>query len=49
MTCHLMLVAEVDCTSSHQPVLIPRDTTQVKNVQAKNRQKLRLTHDACTN
>ena len=43
------LVAEVDCTSSHQPVLNPRDTTQVKNVQAKNRQKLRLTHDALYN
>ena len=43
------MVAEGDCTNYHQPVLIPRDTTQIKNIQARNRQKFRLTHDALYN
>lgn len=43
------MVAEVDCTSCHQPVLTPRDVTQIKNIQARNRQKFRLTHDALYN
>ena len=43
------MVAEADCANYHQPVLVPRDTTQVKNVQARNRQLFRLTHDALYN
>lgn len=43
------MVAEVDCTYYHQPVLILRDTTQIKNLQARNRQKFQLTHDALYN
>ena len=33
----------------HQPVLMPRNPKQVKNVQASQRQSLRLTHDALYN
>ena len=43
------MVAEADCANYHQPVLVPRDTTQVKNVQARNRQLSRLTHDGLYN
>ena len=43
------MVAEVDCTSCHQPVLIPRDITQIKNLQARTKQKFQLTHDALYN
>ena len=43
------MVAEVDCTNVHQSVLLPRDTTQIKNLQARNRRKLRLTHDSLYN
>ena len=42
------MVAEADCANYHQPVLVPRDTTQI-NVQARNRQLFRLTHDALYN
>lgn len=43
------MVAEVDCANFHQPVLLPRDTTQIRNLQARNRQKFRLTHDSLYN
>ena len=43
------MVAEADCANYHQPVLVSRDTTQVKNVQARNRQLFRLIHDALYN
>ena len=43
------MVAEADCANFHQPVLVPRDVTQVKNMQARSRQKFRLTHDALYN
>lgn len=43
------MVAESDCMSHHQPVLVPRNVKQVKNIQAKIREKFRLTHDALYN
>ena len=37
------------CTPQHQPVLKPRNSKQISNVQAKERQTVRLTHDAIYN
>ena len=42
-------VSKSDCPLLHQPVLIPRNRKQVANMQAKLRQKIRLTHDALYN
>ena len=37
------------CPLEHQPVLIPRNSKQVSNMQALQRQKIRLSHDALYN
>lgn len=37
------------CSSSLQSVLLPRNVKQVRNAQAQERQKVRLTHDALYN
>ena len=42
-------IAKNDCLPEHQPVLKPKNVKQISNVQAKNRQKYRLTHDALYN
>ena len=42
-------VAKGDCQPQHQPVLKPRNTKQISNLQAKERQRFRLTHDALYN
>ena len=34
------------CSLEHQPVLVPRNSKQVSNMQALQRQKIRLSHDA---
>ena len=39
-------IAKNDCLPEHQPVLKPKNVKQISNVQAKNRQKYRLIHDA---
>ncbi len=41
--------SEIDCQPQHQPVLKPRNTKQISNMQAWERQKFRLTHDALFN
>ena len=42
-------VAKGDCQPQYQPVLKPRNTKQVSNMQARERQKFRLSHDALYN
>ena len=42
-------IAKNDCLPEHQPVLKPKNVKQISNVQAQNRQKYRLTHDALYN
>ena len=42
-------IAGSSCHDQHQPVLKPRNTKQVANIQSKNRQKFRLSHDALYN
>ncbi len=37
------------CSNEHQPVLIPRNRKQVSNMQALQRQKVRLSHDGIYN
>ena len=37
------------CSLEHQPVLVPRNSKQVSNMQALQRQKIRLSHDAMYN
>ena len=38
-----------NCSSLHQPVLIPRDMKQIRNTQSKQRQLFRLTHGVLFN
>ena len=42
-------IAINDCRGDHQPVLKPRNCRQIANLQFKERQRLRLTHDALYN
>lgn len=42
-------ITKNDCLPEHQPVLKPKNVKQISNVQAKNRQNFRLTHDALYN
>ena len=42
-------VSKSDCPLEHQPVLVPRSSKQVANMQALQRQKTRLSHDALYN
>ena len=42
-------IAKGNCKPHHQPVLQPRNTKQLSNAQARERQNLRLTHDALYN
>lgn len=42
-------IAENNCAPAYQPILNPRNTKQVANVQANQRKKFRLTHDALFN
>ena len=42
-------IATNDCGGDHQPVLNPRNSKQIANMQFKERQKFRLTHDALYN
>ena len=43
------MVADSKCSPDKQPVLIPRNPKQISNLQAKERQSTRLTHDALYN
>jgi hypothetical protein len=43
------VIAENDCVPALQPVSNPRNTKQVANIQANERKKFRLTHDALYN
>jgi hypothetical protein len=43
------VIAEIDCVPALQPVSNPRNTKQVASIQANERKKLRLTHDALYN
>ncbi len=43
------LISSSIALSQHQPVLLPRNTKQVANMQALRHQKIRLTHDALYN
>jgi hypothetical protein len=42
-------IATNDCGGDHQPVLNPRNSKQIANMQFKERQQFRLTHDALYN
>ena len=42
-------VGKSDCLSEHQPVLVPRNSKQVDNMQLQTHQKFCLTHDALYN
>ena len=39
----------MNCSSSLQPVYVPRNIKQIHNAQAQKRQKFRLSHDALYN
>ena len=43
------MVQDPKCLPSHQPVLMPRNPKQIKNVQASQRQSTRLSRDALLN
>lgn len=43
------LVCKSDCPTQYQPYLLPRNSKQIANVQYKERQKNRLSHDALYN
>ena len=43
------MVQAPQCLPEEQPVLLPRNVKQIKNLQAKDRQSVRLTHDALYN
>ena len=43
------MVQTPTCLPSQQPVLMPRNPKQIKNIQAKQRQSVRLTHDTLYN
>ena len=43
------VVSKSDCPSGHTPICMPRNSSHVANIQQKERQKFRLTHDAIYN
>lgn len=43
------LVSQSNCTTSYQPFLLPRNSKQVANMQYRERQNNRLSHDALFN
>lgn len=43
------MIQAPQCLPEEQPVLLPRNLKQVKNLQAKDRQSIRLSHDALYN
>ena len=45
-TIYKQMVQAPQCLPEEQPVLFPRNVKQIKNLQAKDRQCVRLTHDA---
>ena len=43
------IIQTSQCLPEEQPILMPRNPKQIKNLQAKERQATRLTHDALYN
>jgi len=43
------MIQDPKCLPSQQPVLLPRNPKQIKNIQANQRQSARLSHDALVN
>ena len=43
------MIQAPQCLPGEQPVLLPRNLKQIKNLQAKDRQSIRLSHDALYN
>ena len=42
-------IANASCSQEHQPVLMPRNTKQIRNLQIKHHRKFCLTYDALYN
>lgn len=42
-------ISKCDCPPAHMPICMPRNSTQINNLQQRERQKIRLTHDAIYN
>ena len=43
------MIQAPQCLPEEQPVLLPRNLKQIKNLQAKDRQSIHLSHDALYN
>ena len=45
----MIIIASASCPQQYQPVLTPRNTKQIRNLQMKHRQRFQLTHNALYN